>query len=121
MIDDIEFSDRGERPTAFEVRLLQAEIPETDWNCAVRRLVMELGPAVAANVLALLMDEVGAEKIHIPPRRAFFESLWRAQRDELILSLLSRPDWRQADIARALHVSPDVVRKVAQRGRVRTT
>ncbi|HSX64296.1 MAG TPA: hypothetical protein VLF15_06175 [Pseudoxanthomonas sp.] len=121
MIEEIQFSDRGDAPTAFEVRLLQADLPTTDWTCAVRRLVMDFGPDIAAKVLVSLMDELGGEKIHIPPRRKFFESLWRDERDALIVSLSSRPDWPLKDIASVLGVSNDVVRQVLLRGRRRTT
>ena len=115
MIEGIEFSDKGERPSDFEKRLLTESRSESPWLCVARRLMQDLGPEIGPIALVAVLDEVGGEKLHISTRRHFFESLWRIERDKLIRDLSTRPDWNQADIARALGLSREYVRRVIEK------
>lgn len=114
MLDEIRFSERGDRLTAFEVRLLvTAATPATSqWLCLAHRLVSMLGPEAGATAFAEVLDEFGTEKIHVPARRHFFVGLWRRERDALIRDMACRDDWTHSDIARLVGVSPRYVRKL---------
>lgn len=115
MIDGIEFSDRGEAPTEFELKLLERATGSAAWVMVGKRLVSELGPELGVRALVLVLDEVGGEKPHIPHRRHMFEALWREERDRLIVDLASREDWSFAAIGRALGVSRVYVKRLADR------
>lgn len=101
----------GERPTRFEVELLQRSPADLVWVALAQRLQALLGSERGAEVLCMVLDEVGGEKISIPTRGGLVARLWRVERDELIRSLSARPDWTQAEIAAVLGTTPDVVRQ----------
>ncbi|GEM_PF-1112719 len=113
MIDGIQFSDRGDAPTEFEVRLLQQTQGDTAWLVTGQRLMAELGAAAGARALAIVLDELGGEKLRVTQRRRFFEALWREQRDALVRDLATRGDWTYRDIAEALGLSHRLVRAIA--------
>lgn len=115
MIEGIEFSDRGDAPTEFELRLLERAEGSAAWVMVGKRLIAEFGREIGAKALAVVLDEVGGEKPHIPHRRHLFESLWREERDLLIVDLASREDWSFAAIGRALGVSRVYVKRLADR------
>lgn len=115
MIEGIEFSEKGAQPSDFERKLLAESRSESPWLSVARRLVRDLGADVGALALVAVLDEVGGEKLHVSTRRHFFESLWRIERDKLIRDLSTRPDWNQADIARALGLSREYVRRVIEK------
>lgn len=114
MIDGIRFSDRGDAPTDFEVRLLQQTQAEAAWVVTGQRLMAELGAAAGARALAIVLDELGGEKLCVTPRRRFFEALWREQRDALVRDLATRGDWTYRDIAEALGLTHRLVRAIAR-------
>lgn len=115
MIEGIEFSDRGQMPTEFELRLLERASGSAAWVMVGKRLIAEFGREIGAKALAVVLDEVGGEKPHIPHRRHLFEALWREERDLLIVDLASRDDWSFAAIGRALGVSRVYVKRLADR------
>ncbi|RRN78560.1 hypothetical protein EIM50_13805 [Pseudoxanthomonas sp. SGD-10] len=123
MIEGIRFSDRGDQPTDFEIRLLAQASSDSQWITIGQRLMRELGPTAGARALAIVLDELGGEKVCVTTRRRFFEALWRDQRDELIRDLARRDGWTYRDIADALGVTYRLVRAVARgchaRGRQR--
>lgn len=103
----------GERPTRFEVDLLARTESDSAWVVLAQRLMETLGAEQGAAVFCLVLDEIGGAggKVSIPSRRGLISRLWRCERDELIRSLATRPDWTPADIASALGTTPDVVRQ----------
>lgn len=113
MIEGIEFSDRGDALTEFEVKLLSTAKSDSPWVCVAQRLFRELGATAGSAALAVILDELGGEKVYVTPRRSFFERLWGIERDALICVLaIRRDDWNFAEIARHLGVSREYVRKV---------
>jgi len=114
VIDGIRFSERGDQPTDFEIRLLEQADGESAWIVIGQRLIRELGPTAGARALAVVLDEVGGEKLCVTPRRRFFEALWREQRDALVRDLASREDWTYRDIAEALGLTHRLVRAIAR-------
>lgn len=117
MIDGIEFSARGSRLTRFERQLLTCTRSRAAWVQVAQRLVVALGPDAGAQAFALVLDELGGERVYVPERRAFFVGLWRDDRDAMILDLASRGPgaWSKTDIANALGVSRQYVGKVLAR------
>lgn len=107
MIDGVEFSDRGDTPTGFEVQLVETASALNHWVLIGRRLMTELGATAGLQALCVLLDELGGEKIHIPQRRHLFKSLWTRQRDEVIRSILSQPNppWTITELAEHFGVS----------------
>lgn len=116
MIDGIEFSERGNPPTAFEVEQLRKADPFAPYIHVAHRLMRDLGDAAGAKAFAILLDELGGEKAKLPVRHRFFRRLWRAERDLLILTLATRPDWCTADIGRLLGISRATVTAVVRTG-----
>ncbi|MBB5885478.1 hypothetical protein DYQ93_11385 [Xanthomonas sp. LMG 8992] len=117
MIDEIQFSAKGARnTTAFEQRLLATVQGDSVWGVIAGRLVKELGPQIAADVMAILLDEAGGGKVYVPHRKQFFERLWREERDALICAMAARPDWSYADIARSFGINRGRVRSIVLRG-----
>lgn len=111
-MDEIQFSEPGDGLTDFEQRLLRECPGEGLIEGLGRRLVQELGEETGAAAFATVLDELATMKVHIPRRRHFFAGLWRRERDELVLSLSTRPDWTARDIADALGISTFAVYKV---------
>jgi hypothetical protein len=109
VIKGIEFSAGGDPPTDFEIRLLQASQAESPWVLVGQRLMLELGPRVGATALALVLDELGTEKIYVTPRRNFFERLWGVERDAKICALALRNEWSYGEIAQMFKVSKQYV------------
>lgn len=117
MIDGVEYSRRGAKPTAFEVRLVQQGKVESGWMCVARRLIQLLGPEQGTNALLAVLDEIQGEKLHAPCRREFIDRLWRAERDALIRDLHGRDDWSTKAIAELFDLSPSRVETIVFSGR----
>lgn len=115
MIDGIEFSGPGEAPTDFEQRLLTTIQEPTAMGALAARLLREVGPEAATRMLAIVLDEIGGGKVCLPQRRQYFQRLWYAERNTIIESLGSRPDWTQADIARQMGISRTRVQRILSR------
>lgn len=81
------FSRRGQPVTEFEVELLLDASPDITWVDVAQVLMRELGPKVGANALAIVLDTVGTEKLHVPGRELLFQRLYRPVRDREILRL----------------------------------
>lgn len=109
------FSRPGEPVTDFEIQLLERAPKGAHWVAVGQRLVTELGRKPGAIAWAILMDEMGGEKAFVPSRHRQFLALWRAERNELVLSLSARPDWTDAEIARQLRIDVSLVRKIRSR------
>lgn len=115
MIDEIRFSDRGQGVTDFELRLIAQSRSDSAWLHVARRLMSDLGVEQGARALVLVLDELSGEKVHVTPRRSFFERLWAIERDALIQDLVTRQDWSHSDISRHLGVSRQYVSRIAGR------
>ncbi len=110
----IRFSRRGDRVTDFE-RLLVSEcdvIALTD----IRAVWLSIARRIGIDQLAIVLDELGTEKVHVPSRENFFGMLWQRQRDAEIVRRLGNGE-PAADIARDYGMSVRVVRHVGQRSR----
>jgi len=116
VIDGIDFSERGQAPTAFEVDQLRKANPMAPYIHVAHRLMRDLGDVAGAQAFAILLDELGGEKAKLPVRHRFFRRLWRCERDELILTLHTRPDWTPTDIGKLLGVSRATVSAVVRTG-----
>lgn len=79
------FSTRGEPVTQFERELVATcamEFPESMsdvWVLIARR--------IGVDALAIVLDEIGMEKIHVPSRVQFFLALYRPHRNRMIREL----------------------------------
>lgn len=107
------FSQRGERVTDFE-RMLIAECADS------RSVFLDLARRIGIDALVVVLDEFATEKIHIPTREWFFESLYRPRRDDEILRRLANGESAD-DIARVLGISRRTVFAVQSAGRHCTT
>jgi hypothetical protein len=81
------FSRRGEPPTAYEIELLLGASLDVAWVDVGQELMRALGPQAGAHALAVVMDTVGTEKLHVPARVLFFQRLYRPVRDREVLRL----------------------------------
>lgn len=111
-MDEIQFSDPGNGLTDFEKRLLRECPGDGLIDGLGRRLLQELGEETGGVAFAAVLDELATLKVHIPRRGHFFTNLWRQERNELVLSLSTRPDWTPQDIAAALGISLPMVYKI---------
>lgn len=118
MIDEIRFSDAGERATEFERRLVaQAGAAENEWLDLARRMMAVVGEDAGLRAFLVLLDEMGGGEVSVCKRGKFFQRLWTAERDALIVNMATRESdpWSQAEIARLLGVSAPYVHKVLRR------
>lgn len=117
MIEGIDFSEQGERPTPMELRLLQQTTSMSPFVEIGRRLVRELGDGPGLYALCVILDEIGGEKVHVPRRRHLFQALWRVERDALICNMLATPGgWTVTEVAEAMGVSQPYVSRIAGGG-----
>lgn len=105
---DRPFSRRGEAPTEYEVALL-AEAAR-DPRASVWALI---GARIGAQALAVVLDELRGEKIWVPPREAFFASLYEPIRNARIVALRAqgRP---AAEVAREFGLTPQHVNRIVR-------
>ena len=113
MLGDIRFSAPGDAPTTFEIQLLMTAGPQSWPAQLAQRMATRLGPALAAEMLVLVLDEIGNERIDVPTRRNFFRSLWCKDRDRLIAEL-AQPGrgFTKSEIASMLGVRRQHVNRV---------
>lgn len=104
---DREFSRRGEAPTAYETALLA----EAASSPGIDDVWVLIATRIGANALAVVLDEIGGEKPHVPTRDAFFAELARRKRNERIVELLGSGKSRQ-EVARLFGITAETVRKV---------
>lgn len=110
----IRFSRRGERVTDFERLLVSGcdVIALTD----IRAVWLSIARRIGVEQLAIVLDELGTEKVHVPSRENFFGALWQRQRDADIVRRLAGGE-PPATLAREYGMSVRMVRHVAQRSR----
>jgi hypothetical protein len=91
----VAFSGRGEPVTDFEVALLAGYRGDLPLALLGQRLIEALGARTGCQALAITLDELGGDasetrlrRRYVPPRRSFFQQLWRPQRDALVLALV---------------------------------
>ncbi|MCD7096951.1 hypothetical protein [Stenotrophomonas sp. MMGLT7] len=87
MIEGITFSGTGDRVTDLEIKLLAQYEGKWALGTLGRRLIETLGAQVGAQALAIMLDELGPDRVYIAKREQFFGALWRQQRDDLIRSM----------------------------------
>lgn len=89
---DRAFSHRGAAPTEFECALVLSAIAHS--ADTPQRFADSPWLPIAARIgvpaLAVVFDEIGGEKVHVPTRAMFFEGLAQVQRDARILELLGQ-------------------------------
>ncbi|MFO0293811.1 MAG: hypothetical protein ACK51F_10765 [Rhodospirillales bacterium] len=87
---DRPFSSRGELPTEFECGLFATAIARA---VASPRPIdspwLYIGQRIGVPALAVVFDELGGEKVHVPTRAAWFEGLAQQARDTRIRELLA--------------------------------
>ncbi len=80
-----QFSRKGEAPTAKELALMAEAMaerwPASAWVVIAQRIGIE--------ALCVVFDELGSEKVHVPTRERFFESLWRPERNREIAAAIA--------------------------------
>lgn len=87
---DRPFSIRGEAPTDFECQLFLAALERAAASARpVDSPWLSIGQRIGVPALAVVFDELGGEKVHVPTRAAWFEALAQAQRDTRIRELLA--------------------------------
>lgn len=113
MLGDIQFSSQGESPTTFEVQLLMTAGPQSWPGQLAQRMAARLGPALAAEMLVLMLDEMGNERVDVPTRKNFFRALWCRDRDRWIVEL-AQPGrgFTKSEIAQMLGVRRQHVNRV---------
>lgn len=119
-----EFSSAGCVPTRFEEALLAECAGDGCWEMVAQRLVQDLGVSVAARALVAVLDEIGGEKVHTPPRQRFFVSLWAEGRADWARDRQLIDGWSLAEIATVLRVSESRVSQIitgAQRTKLKPT
>ena len=88
-----QFSRKGEAPTAKELALMAEAMaerwPASVWMVIAQRLGAVHGAVAAVEALCVVFDELGSEKVHIPTRERFFESLWRPERNGEIAAAIA--------------------------------
>lgn len=104
---DREFSRRGEKPTAYETALLA----EAAAHPTVESVWVLIGARIGVEALAVVFDELAGEKIFVPPRAAFFGSLYEPRRNTRIAELRAQ-GISTAQIARAFGITPQGVNKI---------
>jgi hypothetical protein len=104
---EFQFSKAGEKPTEFERALLVAPRPAARQNEDLIAFAQRHG----VEALVLFMDEFGGEKIHIPKRAEFFQSLAQSVRNERIVEL-RHAGKTAAEIASMVGVSEIRVRAI---------
>lgn len=82
-----QFSRRGERVTDFERGLIECA---AECSSEAQGIWRTLARRIGVDALAVLMDEVGGEKIHVPTREYFFAELFRKMRDADIVRRLAK-------------------------------
>ena len=112
MADSPEFSGQGDRPTRFESWLVQACEGDGHWEMAAQRLALELGPELAATALALVFDELGGEKVHVPRRDRFFRGLWGERMREWARARIELDGWTFEEVGAVLRVSRGSVARI---------
>lgn len=104
------FSGRGDTCTPFEQALVDHnELDDSVWTTIAKR--------IGATNLAVVLDELGSEKIHVPTREDFFQRLYRPLRDAEIQYLADVVGLNQPEIAARLEVSQGLVSKALSRRR----
>lgn len=78
-----DFSRRGEKPTQLELALVASTPVEASGDGVA--LWLGIAQLIGAAALAIVLDEAGGEKLHVPTRVNFFGALYRRQRDRIIL------------------------------------
>lgn len=105
MIDEIQFSERGDGPTQFEQRLLATIVDQSDVGAIGWRLVQQFGPEIGAAALATILDEIGGGLRYIPHRSEFFQRIWRSERNRLLVELDARGGWSRGELGRMFGIS----------------
>ena len=79
------FSRRGEPVTVFEAQLVAESViarPER-----ISELWVQIARRIGVDNLALILDEIGGEKVHVPTREEFFAALYRPLRNRQIVDM----------------------------------
>jgi hypothetical protein len=105
---DRPFSRYGEPPTAYEVALLQEAAAQRD--ASVWALI---GARIGAQALAVVLDELRGEKVWVPPREAFFASLYEPRRNARIVALRAEGH-TAATIAKEFGLTPQHVNRIVR-------
>jgi hypothetical protein len=105
---DRPFSRRGDAPTAYEVTLLN----EAAQRAAVDSVWIIIAARIGADALAVVLDEIGGEKVSVPTREGFFRALHEPVRDARIAELLARGVPGRV-IAEQTGISPGRVSQIA--------
>jgi hypothetical protein len=109
-----QFSRRGERATCFERTLVAGS--DHSALTEMGSLFLRLAQRIGIDALAVVLDEIGGEKIHIPSREFFFHALFRQQRDEEITRRLANGE-SAIVIGLDLGIAQRTVQHIAQRHR----
>jgi hypothetical protein len=84
------FSRRGDPPSAFECQLFAAAVDHAAQSARpIDSPWLQIGARISVPALAVVFDELGGEKVHVPTRAAYFEALAQAHRDARIRELLA--------------------------------
>lgn len=108
----MKFSRRGDGVTADE-RALVAEA-SAEHLTDIRAVWLHLAHRIGIDSLAVVFDEFGSEKIHVPTRAAFFAALYQRQRDAEILRRLANGD-PPHQVARDFELTTRAVQYLATR------
>lgn len=106
------FSQKGEAPTELECELFSQQ-PRMSHNVWVL-----IGQRIGLAALLVVLDELGGEKFHVPPRSFFVHQLWAPVRNAQIATLNAQ-HLSHSQIARRVGVSRTCVSAVLRKSRTR--
>jgi len=81
-----DFSHRGEPVTVFEMRLV-SEAAINPRPEKTSELWIAIAKRIGIDNLAIILDELGTEKVHVPSREEFFAALYRPLRNRQIVDM----------------------------------
>lgn len=112
-----DFSRNGQPPTEYEIELLRAAALEADrnWFEVARQLIANLGPPAGIHALLIVLDTLGTEKVHVPTRHHFLESVYRPVRDREIVRLVEEEKLSYNRAGKRFRMSGDRARQVVER------